>query len=205
VSIFSDLNQLVDLTLNPHYADLCGITQEELERDFEPEIESILLNNDMSREAYLEELRRFYNGYRFSRNPLRVYNPFGLLKHFKRDGEFLDYWYETGTPTFLLKLIVNQNITILDLNNLKIDYSRFSKFDVETMKAIPVLYQSGYLTIADYDEESKQFTLNYPNTEVGASFAKSLLEHCFQPPEEKARALYAKLPTAFYKGDVEAV
>jgi hypothetical protein len=132
-----------------------------------------------------------------------VYNPFGLLNHFDKNGKFLPYWYETGTPTFLLKLIINQNINILDLNNLLVGYDDFSKFDLETMKAVPVLYQSGYLTRTDYDEELKQFTLDYPNIEVGVSFAKSLLEYCFQPPDEKARALYVKLPAAFFKGDVQ--
>jgi hypothetical protein len=163
VSIFSDLNQLVDLTLDPRYADLCGITQEELELNFAPEIEDVLGNNGKSRETYLGELRRFYNGYRFSKKPLTVYNPFGLLNHFDKTGDFLPYWYETGTPTFLLKLIVNQNINILDLNNLRVGYDDFSRFDLETMKAVPVLYQSGYLTITDYDDELQQFTFDYPN------------------------------------------
>jgi hypothetical protein len=205
VSIFSDLNQLRDLTLNQKYADICGITQDELEPAFTPEIDSIVQETGKIRESYLGELRRFYNGYRFSEKRFTVYNPFGLLNHFEDGGKFLPYWYETGTPTFLLKLIVNQNINILDLNNLLVSYDDFSKFDLETMKAVPVLYQSGYLTITDYDEELKQFTLEYPNVEVGASFAKSLLEYCFQPPDEKARALYVKLPAAFFKGDVQGV
>ena len=85
VSIFSDLNHLDDLTLDPCYADICGITQEEMEACFAPEIESVLKNTGKSRENYIEELRRFYNGYRFSKKPITVYNPFGLLKHFKNN------------------------------------------------------------------------------------------------------------------------
>ncbi|GHU03363.1 ATPase AAA [Spirochaetia bacterium] len=203
VSVFSDLNHLIDLTLDPRYADICGITQEELEQNFVQEIESVLQNTGKSRNEYLDELRRFYNGYRFSRKPLTVYNPFGLLNHFDKSGEFLSYWYQTGTPTFLVKLIAGQKINIIGLNNLRVGYDDFSKYDAETMKAVPLLYQSGYLTIADYDEESNQFILDYPNEEVRASFAKSLIEHYLQPSDESTRALYTQLPLAFFRGNVE--
>jgi hypothetical protein len=204
VSVFSDLNQLVDLTLEPKYAGLCGITQDELEQNFMPEIEEILQNTGNNRELYLEKLRRFYNGYRFSKNPLKVYNPFGLLKHFNSDGEFLTYWYESGTPTFLIKLILNQKINILDLNNLQVSYADFKKYDIETMQAVSLLYQSGYLTISDYEEEPNLFTLDYPNEEVRASFAQSLLEMYAPSSEDTFRALCTRLPLALHKGDVEA-
>ncbi|GHU75192.1 ATPase AAA [Spirochaetia bacterium] len=203
VSIFSDLNHLVDLTLDPRYADICGITQEELEQNFVQEIDAVLQNIGKSRNEYLDDLRRFYNGYRFSRKPLTVYNPFGLLNHFDKSGEFLSYWYQTGTPTFLVKLIAAQKINIIGLNNLRVGYDDFGKYDAETMKAVPLLYQSGYLTIADYDEESNQFILDYPNEEVRASFAKSLIEHYLQPSDECTRALYTQLPLAFFRGNVE--
>jgi hypothetical protein len=183
VSVFSDLNHLVDLTLDPNYADICGITHEELVHNFEPEIAEILQNTGKSHEVYLDELRRFYNGYRFSERPLTVYNPFGLLKHFFNNGKFLTYWYETGTPTFLIKLIKNQNINILDLNQLSVSYADFSKYDIETMKAVPLLYQSGSLTISDYDAEQNQFVLDYPNEEVRSCFAQSLLEEYAQASE----------------------
>ncbi|GHU75189.1 hypothetical protein FACS189461_0960 [Spirochaetia bacterium] len=203
VSVFSDLNHLDDLTLDPEYADLCGITQKELEQNFGPEIESVLQNTGKSRNEYLDEMRRFYNGYRFTEKPLTVYNPFGLLNHFKKNGKFTTYWYQTGTPTFLVKLIAGQKINIIGLNNLRVGYDDFSKYDAETMKAVPLLYQSGYLTIADYDEESNQFILDYPNEEVRASFAKSLIEHYLQPSDESSRALYTQLPLAFFRGNVE--
>jgi hypothetical protein len=204
VSVFSDLNHLIDLTLDPKYADLCGITQEELELIFEPEIAEILQYTGKSRDAYLDELRRFYNGYRFSEKDLKIYNPFGLLHHFFNDGKFQTYWYETGTPTFLIKLIINQKINILDLNHLGISFSDFSKFDIETMRAVPVLYQSGYLTISDYDEEQNQFVLDYPNEEVRSCFAQSLLEHYAPTTEGNFRALCTLLPQALFKGEVDA-
>ncbi|MDR0822771.1 MAG: AAA family ATPase, partial [Endomicrobium sp.] len=118
VSIFSDLNNLTDISLSPKYGDLCGITQEELEKNFQDNINEITKNASIKKEDYLEKLRRFYNGYRFSSNPITVYNPFGLLNHFNNEGLFLSYWYETGTPTFLIKLIKNQNIDIINLKKM---------------------------------------------------------------------------------------
>jgi hypothetical protein len=204
VSVYSDLNHLVDLTLDPNYAELCGITQEEIEENFEPVIADILQNTEKTREEYFEKLRRYYNGYRFSKKELKVYNPFGLLKHFNSNGKFLTYWYESGTPTFLIKLIVNQNINIVDLSDLTVSYSDFRKYDIETMQAVPLLYQSGYLTISCYDSESDTFTLEYPNEEVRSCFAQSLLELYAQAPEDNFRALCTRLPIALLKGEIDA-
>jgi hypothetical protein len=203
VSIFSDLNHLSDLTLRPQYADLCGITEEELKQNFQPEIDEILQNTSDRREVYMEKMRLFYNGYRFSKKNLKVYNPFGLIHHFENEGEFLHYWYETATPTFLIKLIFNQKINILDLSDLRVGYADFSKYDIETMRAVPVLYQSGYLTISDYDAEKDQFILDYPNEEVRSCFAQSLLEQYAQAPEGNFRALCNMLPNALLEGDID--
>ncbi|MDR2898319.1 MAG: ATP-binding protein [Spirochaetaceae bacterium] len=205
VSIFSDLNHLVDLTLDPRYADLCGITQKEVEDNFEPEISAILENTGKSRDIYLGELKRFYNGYRFTRKSLTVYNPFGLLNHFDKSGEFLSYWYGTGTPTFLVNLIIKQKVNILGLHDMHIRYEDFSKYDIETMKVEPLLYQTGYVTIADYDEELEQFILDYPNEEVKSSFSKALLEQYTHSSDEQSRSLYAQLPISLIKGEPEKV
>jgi hypothetical protein len=203
VSIFSDLNNLIDLSLDPHYADLCGITQEEMERNFEPEIERIAADKHLEKQAYLADLKHFYNGYRFSKNPLTVYNPFGLLNHFYSNGVFDTYWFATGTPSFLIKLIENQKINILNLEQSKVSLYDFHKFDVENMDAVPVLYQSGYLTIVDYDEERSRFVLDYPNEDVRVSFAKSLVETYFHAPSEKSQALSVQLPDTLFDGDIE--
>jgi hypothetical protein len=202
VSVFSDLNHLVDLTLDPRYADICGITQAELEHTFELEITEIVENAGKSREVYLTELRRFYNGYRFSTKMLTVYNPFGLLNHFDQSGKFLPYWYGTGTPTFLVNLVIKQKVNILNLQDMRVRYEDFSKYDIATMKAEPLLYQSGYLTIVDYDEERNRFTLDYPNEEVRTCFAQSLLKQYVPASEEQERSLSVRLPDALYDGDV---
>jgi len=203
VSVFSDLNHLDDISLDPSYADICGITQKELETVFKPEVASVLKKNKKKHDDYLEELRRFYNGYRFSEEPLKVYNPFGLLKHFSKNGKFLSYWYDTGTPTFLVKLIIGQKINIVKLGNLRVGYDDFSKYDIENMSAAPLLYQSGYLTITDYDERRERFTLDYPNDEVRSCFAKSLLEHYAPVPETVSGSLSTQLYDALYDGDID--
>jgi hypothetical protein len=132
-----------------------------------------------------------------------VYNPFGLLNHFDKNGKFLPYWYETGTPTFLINLIIKQKINIIELTNLQVGYEDFRKYDIESMRAEPLLYQSGYLTIRDYDEDLNQYTLDYPNEEVRASFARSLLEQYLQPGDEAFRGINTKLQQALLKGEVD--
>jgi hypothetical protein len=177
VSVFSDLNNITDISLNPRFYDLCGITQEELERDFTGEISRVCEVKSMEQDAYLSEVKRFYNGYRFSEKPETVYNPFGLLNHFYEDGKFNAYWFAIGTPTFLITLLEEQKIDILNLERETISGFEFQRFDVENMDAVPVLYQSGYLTIVDYDEELGEYALDYPNEEVRASFAEALLDY----------------------------
>jgi hypothetical protein len=203
VSIFSDLNQLTDITFSPHYADICGLTQDELETDFAPEIDAVLEDTGKSRDVYTEELRRFYNGYRFSEKPLTVYNPFGLLQHFNEDGKFLPYWYETGSPDFLITLVRQQKIDITNLDNMMVGHESFRKYDIENMEAAPVLYQTGYLTISNYDEERNCYTLDYPNLEVRSSFAMSLIRQYLKVPMDKSNALIFKLPDALTTGNID--
>jgi hypothetical protein len=201
VSVFSELNNLTDISLNPTYSDLCGITQEELETIFEPEIAHITQENDLDRQEYLDNLKRFYNGYRFSRKPQTVYNPFSLLNHFYDEGQFETYWFATGTPTFLIKLIDEQKLNILNLEKNNVMLADCQHFDLENMDALPILYQSGYLTIIDYQD--RIFTLDYPNEEVRSSFAKSLLEYYIRKSSDSINPSAASISLSFIKGDVE--
>jgi len=205
VSIFSDLNHLVDLTLDPRYADICGFTQEETEQYFKPEINIILADKNIKQNIYYDELRRYYNGYRFTKEQMSVYNPFGLLNHLDKNGEFLPYWYESGTPTFLINLIINQKINVLNLTNLQVSYDEFRKYDIENIQAEPLLFQSGYLTISDYNEELNLYTLDFPNDEVRASFSKSLLEQYFKSSDQTFTGLDAKLRKAIITGNADDV
>ncbi|MCL2688454.1 MAG: ATP-binding protein [Chitinispirillia bacterium] len=203
VSVFSDLNHLTDLTLNPAYSDICGLTQDEVEQNFEPEIKTILEETGRDRVMYMKKLRQQYNGYRFSEKPLTVYNPFGLLQHFNEAGKFSPYWYETGSPTFLINLIKKQKINIAKLDNMRVRYEDFRKYDSENIKAEPMLYQCGYLTISDYNEKRNEYTLDYPNMEVSYSFANSLMEQYLQVTADRSQALFSKLPDAFEEGNIE--
>jgi hypothetical protein len=203
VSVFSDLNNLTDISLNPAYCDICGITQEELETDFLPEIDGVVQEKNISKGEYLAKLRRYYNGYRFSKKEETVYNPFGLLNHFFNRGDFQTYWFSTGTPAFLIRLIEQQKIDILGLEQKAFSLAGLQKFNVDNMDALAVLYQSGYLTIVDYDDELNEYTLDYPNEEVRSAFAESLLEQYFRTPGMDMNALTTTLPRALIKGDIE--
>jgi hypothetical protein len=204
VSIFSDLNNLTDISMDPSYCDICGITQEELERDFSPEIEGIAQGKGITQDEYLAKLKHFYNGYRFSRKPLTVYNPFGLLNHFNSGGQFDTFWFATGTPTFLIKLIQAQKINVLNLERNKVSVADFHKFDVDNMEAVPVLYQSGYLTIVDYNERRNQYTLDYPNEEVRISFAESLCDSWTGVRSSERTSVINTILDAVEAGNVDA-
>jgi hypothetical protein len=203
VSVFSELNSLTDISLNPDYYDICGFTQKEVETEFQPEIDCILQNNKTTRSEYLAKLKYFYNGYRFSKKADTVYNPFGLLNHFNNHGEFDSYWFSTGTPTFLIKLIEAQKIDILSIEKKSITLMGLQKFNIDTMECIAVLYQAGYLTIVDYNEQFGEYILDYPNEEVRSAFANALLEHYVQVPSQEVDSLAVRLPKALAEGNID--
>ncbi|MDR0668691.1 MAG: ATP-binding protein [Treponema sp.] len=203
VSVFSELNNLTDISFNPDYYDLCGITQEELEINFEPEITGVITEINQNKQEYTDKLKHFYNGYRFSEKAATVYNPYGLLNHFFNKGKFESYWYSTATPAFLIKLIDEQKIDILDLERKTITIRDFQRFNVDKMNALPVLYQAGYLTIAGYNRETETFILDYPNEEVRASFADSLLEHYIETGNDEAYAYARKINASLIQGNPE--
>ncbi|MDR2376254.1 MAG: ATP-binding protein [Treponema sp.] len=204
VSVFSDLNNLTDISLNPVFYDICGITQNELETAFQPEIDEVAKTRGIDRDGYLAKLKQFYNGYRFSEYTDTVYNPFGLLNHFFNHGKFETYWFSTGTPTFLIKLIEQQKVDILRLERSAFTLAAMHRFNVDNMDALAVLYQTGYLTIVDYDGEFNEYTLDYPNEEVRSAFANALLEQYIHVSAMDLNALAITLPRALIKGDINA-
>jgi hypothetical protein len=200
VSVFSALNNLTDLTLEPEFADLLGITQEELEHDFADRIDTYA-GRYGGREAYLARLKDFYNGYRFSKKPLTVYNPFGTLKHFD-GGDFAPYWFESGTPSYLINLVDNGHLDILALGDQSIRASDFRRFDSDNMEPNAVLYQSGYLTVTDYIAAIDVYKLGYPNTEVRSSFASELCVKVLRVTLSQKNAFVAKLPELLHFGEL---
>jgi hypothetical protein len=175
VSVFSDLNQLDDISLNSRYSGICGITQTELEENFVPEITALAETTQKTYDETLFGLQKLYNGYHFSENLIGVYNPFSLLKTFSAQ-KCRYYWFETGTPTFLAKHLANTgfDIPILE-NDVSIDANSLTDYRTENDDYIPLLYQSGYLTIKEYDDELDEYTLGFPNEEVKYGFLNELL------------------------------
>ena len=176
VSIFSDLNQLNDISLDEDFSSICGITQSEMEAVFMPEIQKMADKFSLSYEECLSELKRMYDGYRFHPNGEGLYNPFSLINAFYKK-EFGTYWFSSGTPTFLIKKLKEVNF-----DPRKFSSDRISEFQDELQDyrsdnpdPIPLFYQSGYLTIKNYDAKYGKYHLGYPNDEVRYSFLKCLV------------------------------
>jgi hypothetical protein len=174
VSVFSGLNNLEDISLSNNYATLLGYTQQEIMDYFSPEIAHLAQKEGLSHPALLNEIKHWYNGYRFSEEEVSVYNPFSTLLLFKQQ-KFSAHWFATGTPTFLVNLIQEQQFDIANIENLKIREADLSVFEIDKLGVLPLLYQTGYLTIKSHDRESGHYELGYPNREVEMAFLESLL------------------------------
>ena len=172
VSVFSDLNNLTDLTMQRSSATLLGYTQDEVENNFGEYIDALADELGRSRDDMLEELRVWYNGYRFHYQSETVYNPVSLMKCLG-NLEFKNYWFETGTPSFLIRLLKDMPI---DMENLTAAESDFSTYEPENLSVLPLLVQTGYLTIKQAEEfnDVRLFTLGYPNREIEQSFNRWL-------------------------------
>jgi hypothetical protein len=174
VGVFSGLNNLNDLTMDNQYAAMLGITQTELENRFQPYLKAFVEEQGLSLTDLQAKIRTWYNGFCFSRQRAPVYNPFSLLLLFQKR-EFQNYWFESGTPTFLLKLLKARNYPLQDLEQLEIPDLAFSTYELESLEIIPLLFQTGYLTIKAYEDRFQTYTLAYPNYEVRRAFMTYLL------------------------------
>ena len=174
VSISSDLNNLQDISMLNDYAEICGLTQAEIEKTFKPEIERLAKNTKNSYDKMLEELKKRYDGYKFSVLGESVYNPFSILNTFN-SGELKNYWFSTGTPTFLVNYLRDAHYNIPDLDGkVELDESMLNEYRADTKNPIPILFQSGYLTIKEYIEDVNMYRLGFPNDEVRYGFLKNL-------------------------------
>ncbi|RLC94247.1 MAG: AAA family ATPase [Chloroflexi bacterium] len=172
VSVFSALNNLNDISMHSAYAALLGYTQTELDTYFAAYLGRLAETMETTVKATTEALARYYDGYRFSRRACKVYNPFSVLAAFNH-GELRNYWFETGTPTFLVKLLRERRYALPKLEGLEVDATAFSTFEIDRLTPEALLFQTGYLTIAKVEGEI--YTLDYPNQEVKTSFTKALL------------------------------
>jgi hypothetical protein len=176
VSVFSDLNHLTDISFVDDYADVCGLTETELEENFLPEIKALAERRNMTEEQAFAMLRKNYDGYHFSEICDDMYNPYSVLKAFF-EKNFGKYRFETATPTYLVQLIkaFQFDPRKFDSNEIQVPTDFLSDYRINSADPVPVMYQSGYLTIKRYDEKRDRFILGYPNEEVRYGFTKNLM------------------------------
>lgn len=174
VSVFSDLNNLMDISMDQRYISICGMTQNELLYNFREGIEQLGEAYGDTEEETLNKLKIRYDGYHFEENTVGIYNPFSVLNTLAKL-RYKDYWFETGTPTFLVDLLKMHNYRLLDITREKVSGDVINSIDSMSTNPIPVIYQSGYLTIKGYDERFKKYRLGFPNKEVEEGFLNFLL------------------------------
>lgn len=189
VSVFSDLNNLNDISMWEPYAGICGITDEELQTCFDDDIRTLAQAQGMSYDKTAAELREMYDGYHFVEDSEGIYNPFSLLNAFAKR-KFGSYWFETGTPSYLVELLKRHHYDLHYLEHEEVDSDALNGIDAADSDPIPVIYQSGYLTIKGYDKEFRLYTLGFPNREVEEGFVKYLLPFYADNVEERKTGFY---------------
>ena len=193
VSIFSDLNQLKDISMRKEFAGICGITDEEIKENLMPEVERMADENDVTPQECLQLLKKTYDGYKFHPAGEDVYNPFSLMNSLDAK-ELGSYWFSTGTPTFLVKMLKRADFDIRKFTDDSIfaDGDVLTDYRVDNPDPVPLLYQTGYLTIRGYDKFLKSYILGYPNDEVKYAFIKSLApEYLYRKKENSPFAIQA--------------
>ncbi len=173
-SVFSGLNNLNDITLDPKAAQLLGYTQQELIDNFMPYINNLANQEDISFDNLIDKLKKWYNGYRFSELETKVYNPFSVLYALDKQ-KINNYWIASGNPEFLIVLLKQKYYEIKDIEDAEFSYNSLEAFDISNINIIALLFQTGYLTIVDYDKEYNSFKVNFPNFEIKQSFTNYLL------------------------------
>lgn len=202
VSVFSDLNQLQDISLWQDYADLCGITSRELVDTFMPELEVMAQSNEMSMQETITAMTNLYDGYHFHPQGAGMFNPFSVLNALK-SRSFDYFWFQTGTPTYLVELLKESDYDLrLLINGIELGISGFSEYRVEAQNPLPMIYQSGYLTIKGYDKELRLYTLAFPNDEVRYGFLNFLVPFYTEVTDDKTAFHIAQFVRELRAGDV---
>ena len=187
VSVFSDLNNLMDISMDKRYTEICGISEQELHTCLKEDTEALAISKQTTVEDITEKLRIRYDGYHFAPDTGGMYNPFSVLNTFARM-EFGSYWFETGTPTYLVELLRNNDYRLDEVNGTVVGIEALSGVDAADTDPIPVIFQSGYLTIKDYNSRFNTYTLGYPNKEVEEGFVNFLVP--FYTPIRETRGAF---------------
>ncbi|MFT6150509.1 MAG: hypothetical protein ACJAUH_003214 [Saprospiraceae bacterium] len=203
VSLFSDLNNLKDLSKSPLASDLLGITQKELEHSFEKYISVATQKMNIPKVELLKWIKAWYNGYSYD-GEITLYNPFSLLNFFL-DFRFDNYWFETGTPTFLVETIRNEYVNPRELESIKVDNYFFNSFSLEHLDIVGLLYQTGYLTIkeATYGVSGSKYVLGYPNIEVRHSMIYNLTQAYAYKTKSVVSSAMVNMLSGMEEGDVK--
>lgn len=203
LSIFSTLNNMLNVTLVPKFASICGITEKELSSVLEEDVKGLALEYECSVDRMHAMLKDKYDGYHFSERSEEVYNPFSLLSAFS-SRKLGNYWFDTGTPTYLIRQLRRFNADITKMDHLEVPASAFDQPTENMRDALPLLYQSGYLTIKDYDREMEAYTLALPNQEVRIGYVRGLIPAFIGLDDADVQMGFAaKFWKALKGGDVE--
>lgn len=202
LSIFSELNNLFNISMYDQYSAICGISSEELHTQMLPDVERLAEHLHLSVDETFERLKQKYDGYHFSKNSEDVYNPFSLIKALA-SGDIGDYWFDSGTPTYIIKLLQKYNVGLRDLTGQDAGVSDFDVSPENMTTALPLLYQSGYLTIKHYEPMIDLYTLGYPNEEVRTGMVRSLAANYLTPAEGTNSSFVIKFVKAVIADDME--
>ncbi len=203
LSIFSTLNNLKNVTMNPMFGSICGITEHELVTVLADDIKEMAVKYECTPEEMHEKLKLRYDGYHFSEDSEEIYNPFSLLNALG-DKKLYNYWFATGTPTFLIHQMQHFQTNIMSLDKLEVPSSAFDQPTENMEDALPLLYQSGYLTIKDYERETETYTLSIPNQEVRIGYTNGLIPAYLGLKSYEVQAGFAlKFWRALKQGDTD--
>ncbi len=202
LSIFSELNNLDNISMLDQYSAICGISKTELTTVMKPDVEGLGRTLGLSYEDCLEELRQYYDGYHFSKNSEDVFNPFSLIRAL--NGQDIDsYWFGSGTPSYLIKSLQKYHVNVMDIEKKGANVDDFDVSPEMMTSALPLLYQSGYLTIKKYKPLTKSYQLGYPNREVKIGMLRSLAPNYLSPVSVDNNGLVAEFVEMLYDGDIE--
>ena len=202
VSVFSGFNQPADISMDIRYEALCGITQEELEHYFAGPISDMADREGISKQEMTGLLKRQYDGYHFSKAMTDIYNPFSLLNAFATQ-DMQDYWFRSGTPSYLIRLLAHTDENLDELTGKYYDPQEFIDYKANVEKPLPMIYQSGYLTIKDYKPRRGTFLLDFPNNEVKKGFVSLVASDYFKPQRENVNSWIQDLIDALEDGDTD--
>lgn len=201
VSVFSGFNNARDISMNPRFDTICGISREELDNVFASSIVELASKNMLSVEEAKFQLQQRYDGYHFSNGMTDIYNPFSLLNAFA-DDNIRDYWFASGTPSYLMRLLAHSNENIQDIIARSYEAQEFVDYRATVEAPVPMIYQSGYLTIKGYNREDEEYKLDFPNHEVASGFLAILASGYFHTPTEP-NSWANKLKKALHHGKPE--